>query len=214
MKMPDKWHGIILGNAAGTEAVWREKVEEAAQRAASLATSTMPYGSRGRTAQAAAKVLGKAKATLQYTVPHDQATVDSELAKLQQSVSNMVMGTRHAIKTAEAVQPRADMGIGMVSVADQMAATWAKPLLAAMGANTHTRPYENYYAQVMRIAYPEMDMGRELLRLNLGMYAVLELRDTQITGEMRQAFKALLRLPPQQYIAPGEDSDAQERERA
>ena len=47
----------------------------------------------------------------------------SELAKLQQSVSNMVMGTRHAIKTAEAVQPRADMGIGMVSVADQMAAT-------------------------------------------------------------------------------------------
>ena len=44
------------------------------------------------------------------------------------------------------------------------------------------------------------------------MYAVLELRDTQITGEMRQAFKALLRLPPQQYIAPGEDSDAQERE--
>ena len=212
MKMPDKWHGIILGNAAGTEAVWREKVEEAAQRAASLATSTMPYGSRGRTAQAAGKVLGKAKATLQYTVPHDQATVDSELAKLQQSVSNMVMGTRHAIKTAEAVQPRADMGIGMVSVADQMAATWAKPLLAAMGANTHTRPYENYYAQVMRIAYPEMGMGRELLRLNLGMYAVLELRDTQITGEMRQAFKALLRLPPQQYIAPGEDSDAQERE--
>ena len=100
MKMPDKWHGIILGNAAGTEAVWREKVEEAAQRAASLATSTMPYGSRGRTAQAAGKVLGKAKATLQYTVPHDQATVDSELAKLQQSVSNMVMGTRHAIKTA------------------------------------------------------------------------------------------------------------------
>ena len=100
----------------------------------------------------------------------------------------------------------------MVSVADQMAATWAKPLLATMGATAHTRPYENYYAQVMRIAYPEMDMGRELLRLNLGMYAILELRHTQITGEMRQAFKALLRLPPRQYIAPGEDSDAQERE--
>ena len=123
----------------------------------------MPYGSRGRTAQAAGKVLGKAKATLQYTVPHDQATVDSELAKLQQSISNMVMGKRHAIKTAEAVQPRADMGIGMVSVQDQMAATWARPLLAAMGATTHARPYENYYAQVMRIAYPEMGMGRELL---------------------------------------------------
>ena len=56
-----------------------------------------------------------------------------------------------------------------------------------VGATAHTRPYENYYAQVMRIAYPEMDMGRELLRLNLGMYAILELRHTQITGEMRQA---------------------------
>ena len=163
MRMPDKWHGITLGNTAGTEAEWSAKVAEAAQRAADLATSAMPYGSRGRTAQAAGKVLGKAKATLQYTVPHDQATVDSELAKLQQSISNMVMGKRHAIKTAEAVQPRADMGIGMVSVQDQMAATWARPLLAAMGATTHARPYENYYAQVMRIAYPEMGMGRELL---------------------------------------------------
>ena len=75
------------------------------------------------------------------------------------------------------------MGLGMVSVEDQMAATWAKPLLAAMGASTDRRPYENYYAQVARIAYPEMGMGRELLRLNLGMYEILELRHTQITGE-------------------------------
>ena len=39
-------------------------------------------------------------------------------------------------------------------------------------------------------AYPEMGMGRELLRLNLGMYEILELRHTQITGKMRQAFKS------------------------
>jgi len=67
MRMPDKWHGIILGNAAGTEAEWRGTVAEAAQRATDLATSAMPYGSRGRTAQAASRVLGKAKATLQCT---------------------------------------------------------------------------------------------------------------------------------------------------
>ena len=38
---------------------------------------------------------------------------------------------------------------------------------------------------------------RELLRLNLGMYEILDLRHTQITGEMRQAFKALLTLVEQ-----------------
>ena len=43
-----------------------------------------------------------------------------------------------------------------------MAATWAKPLLAAMGVKTDRRPYENYYAQIARVAYPEIDMGREL----------------------------------------------------
>ena len=212
MRMPDKWHGIVLGNAEGSEAEWEGKVSEAVQRAETMATGAMPYGSRGRTAQAAGKVLGKAKATLQYTVPHDQAFIGSELARLQQSVSAMVMGPRHAMTTAEAVQPRKDMGIGMVSVADQMAATWAKPLLSAMGATTDRRPYENYYAQVARIAYPDMDMGRELLRLNLGMHAVLELRHTQITGEMRQAFEALQRIPPMQYLAPHEHSDAEERE--
>ena len=57
-----------------------------------------------------------------------------------------------------------------------------------------------------------MDMGRELLRLNLGMYAIRELRHTQITGEMRQAFEALQHIPPMQYIAPREQSDAAERE--
>ena len=40
----------------------------------------------------------------------------------------------------------------MVSVEDQMAAAWAKPLLAAMGAKTDRRPYENYYAQIARIS--------------------------------------------------------------
>ena len=36
-------------------------------------------------------MLGKAKATLQYTVPHDQAVVDEEQAKLQQAINGMVM---------------------------------------------------------------------------------------------------------------------------
>ena len=125
------------------------------------------------------------------------------------------MGPRRVVTAEEAVQPRKDMGIGMVSVADQMAATWAKPL------RLYSQPWEprrteghtrTYYAQIARIAYPEMDMGRELLRLNLGMYAVRELRHAQITGEMRQAFEALQHIPPMQYIAPSKQSDAAERE--
>ena len=212
MRMPDKWHGVILGNAAGAEAEWKDKVKAAVKLADSLATSAMPYGSKGRTAQAGGQVVGKARATLLYTVPHDQEVVTKELEKLQKAVNKLVMGPRRGVTAEEAVQPRKDMGIGMVSVEDQMAAAWAKPLLAAMGAKTDRRPYENYYAQIARIAYPEMDMGRELLRLNLGMYAVRDLRHTQMTGEMRQAFEALQRIPPMQYIAPGEKSDAAERE--
>ena len=72
MRMPDKWHGAILGNTAGAEAEWKDKVTAAVKRADSLATSAMPYGSKGRTAQAGGKVIGTAKATLQYTVPHNQ----------------------------------------------------------------------------------------------------------------------------------------------
>ena len=44
-------------------------------------------------AQAAGKVLGKAKTTLQYTVPHDQAFIGSELARLQQSVLPQILGS-------------------------------------------------------------------------------------------------------------------------
>ena len=36
--MPDKWHGIILGNDEGAEAEWQRVVAEASQRAKSLAT--------------------------------------------------------------------------------------------------------------------------------------------------------------------------------
>ena len=212
MLMPDKWHGIVLGNDAGTVTVWQGAVDQAVQRATALRASAMPHGSRGRTAQASGKVMGKAKAALQYTVPHSQKTIEKQLGKLQSAVSALVLGKGQAIKTKEAVQPRGDMGIGMLSVEDQMAATWARPLLAAMGATAARRPFENYYAEAARRAYPEMGMGRELLRLNLGMYRILELPRTQITGEMRQAFVALMRMPPMQYLAPGEDSEVTARE--
>ena len=91
-------------------------VDQAVQRAAALRVSAMPHGSRGRTAQASGKVLGKAKAALQYTVPHNQTTIDKQLGKLQSAVNNLVLGQGQAIRTKEAVQPRSDIGIGMISV--------------------------------------------------------------------------------------------------
>ena len=96
--MPDKWHGVILGNTAGAATEWKAKVKEAVQRADSLATGAMPYGSKGRTAQASGRVLGKARATMQYTVPHDKKLVTKELEKLQKAVNKLVMGPRRAVK--------------------------------------------------------------------------------------------------------------------
>ena len=90
MRMPDKWHGVILGNTAGAATEWKAKVKEAVQRADSLATGAMPYGSKSRTAQASGRVLGKARATMQYTVPHDKKLVTKELEKLQKAVTGLV----------------------------------------------------------------------------------------------------------------------------
>ena len=92
MLMPDKWHGIVLGNDAGTMTVCEGAVDQAVQRAAALRASAMPHGSRGRTAQASGKVMGKAKAALQYTVPHSQKTIGKQLGNIQSAVSALVLG--------------------------------------------------------------------------------------------------------------------------
>ena len=59
-----------------------------------------------------------------------------------------------------------NMGLALGAAAPQRGANTAR---WAAKAKTDRRPYENYYAQIARMAYPEMDMGRELLRLNLGI---------------------------------------------
>ena len=100
-------------------------------------------------------------------VPHSQQAVDEGVAATQKAVSRLVLGQRQWLKASEATQPRACMGIGMVDVRRHMAATWAGPLLRAMGSERTHRPFKGYFAQQARAAYPQMDMGRELLTLNL-----------------------------------------------
>ena len=54
-RLPDKWHGIVLGNEAGTAKAWRDTVK----RAGSLQACPMPHGSKGRVALTNGKVMGK-----------------------------------------------------------------------------------------------------------------------------------------------------------
>jgi hypothetical protein len=78
MRMPDKWHGIILGNDEGAEAdgrrEWQREVGGGGLAASEEPRDggnarAMPYGSKGRTMQAASTVLGKAKAEALAELP-------------------------------------------------------------------------------------------------------------------------------------------------
>ena len=82
-RLPDKWHGIVLGNEAGTSQAWRDTVAQAGEMAESLHACTMPHGSRGRVALANGKLMGKAYAAMRLTAPASQQAVDSCLQDLQ-----------------------------------------------------------------------------------------------------------------------------------
>ena len=97
-------------------------------------------------------------------------------------------------------------------VGGHMQAVWLRPLLAAMGADAGHRPYKGCYARQARLHYPEMNMGRELLGLNLNFRRITEAPADGVTGEMRQAFRALAALPPLRYVRPGEEEPTPERE--
>ena len=203
--LPEKWHGILLGDEAGTASSWTKAITEAVRRASRLQASALPTGSRGRLAQATGSVLGKALATLKFTVPHNQATIDEQLHRLQQAADELVLGKRRWLKAEEARQPRVDFGIGHLDVHAALQAAWLRPLLATLGTDHAQRPYKVYYAEAARLAYPEMDMGRELLSLNLSFMGIEKLDPRFVTGEVRQAFKALGSLPPLVYVEPDPD---------
>ena len=76
-RLPDKWHGIVLGNEAGTTKAWKDTTAKAGEMAESLHACTMPHGSKGRVALANGKLMGKAYATMRLTAPASQQAVDS-----------------------------------------------------------------------------------------------------------------------------------------
>ena len=204
--LPDKWHGVVLGREEGVAAAWDAAVTQAQQTAARLQASSLPIASRGRLAQATGRIMGKALATLKFTAPHSQGTIDKELARLQKAASGLVLGRTRPLTAAEAQQPRTAFGIGLLDAKAHMQATWASPLVETLRGGSH-RPYKHYYAQAARLAYPEMDMGRELLGLRLTFDKVARLPPSHITGEARQAFKALGAMPPFEYLAPEDGGD-------
>ena len=194
-RLPDKWHGIILGDEAAAMEAWTAQADTAVATARRLQASSLPTACRGRLAQATGRVMGKAHATLKFTVPYGQAAINAQLGRIQSAVDSLVLGShRRPMKAAEARQPRERFGIGMPDVHAHMQAAWAKPLLDTIVC-ADARPYKHYYAQAARLAYPEADMGIELLSLNLSFHRVARLPAHLVTGEVRQAFVALGKLP-------------------
>ena len=207
-QLPEKWHGLRLGGEDSTVAAWKAAAAAAEKRADDMQNSAIPTASRGRRAQATGTLMGKANATLKFTAPHKQKEIDGVLGRVQTAVNRLVLGPQPPLKANEARQAPRDFGIGMLDVRAHMSATWLKPLLSTAGARHDQRPYEHYYAQAARLAYPHMDAGRELLTLNLGFHAVLAMSAASLTGEVRQAFRALAQLPPFGYTEPEDDSAA------
>ena len=198
-RLPDKWHGIVLGNEAGTAKAWRDTVRAAGEVAESLHACPMPHGSKGRAALANGKVMGKAYAPLRNTAPADQAVVDSCLRDLQGYADRLVFG-RWWLTADAAAQPRHAFGVGHLHVQKYMQAAWVQPLLSTMGRDLGRRPFKHYYAKYAREAYPALGMGRELLSLNLSFGALLAQPPEAMPGEARQAFRALGALPPLRYL--------------
>ena len=204
--LPDKWHGIILGNEAGTTQAWARTVTQAGATADTLQACPIPHGSQGRVNLAQSKLMGEAFATLRLTAPTDQRQVATTLRTLQKHANRLVFGRRWLTEEA-ATQPRSALGVGHLHVTKYMQAAWAQPLLDAMGRTTEDRPYKHYFAYYARQAYPGLDMGREMLSLNLSFSRIVDGPPDAMPGEARQAFKAVAALPPLQYAAPDPDNE-------
>jgi len=200
-RLPDKWHGIVLGNEAGTTRAWQDTVNKAGEMAENLHTCPMPHGSKGRVALANGKIMGKAYAPLRLTAPADQKVVDSYLSDLQGHADRLVF-KRWWLTADAAAQPRHAFGVGHLHVKKYMLAAWVQPLLSTMGRDLERRPFKHYYARYAREAYPALGMGRELLSLNLSFATLLAQPPEAMPGEARQSFRALGALPPLQYRAP------------
>ena len=113
-RLPDKWHGIVLGNESGTTKAWKDTIAKAGDIAESLHACPMPHGSRGRVALAN----GKKTSTLRLTAPASQKEVDSCLQDLQKHADRLVFG-RWWLTADAAAQPRHAFGVGHLHVQKQ-----------------------------------------------------------------------------------------------
>jgi len=205
--LPEKWHGIVLGNEDGVTAAWEGAAAQAGAAADSLHASPIPHGSQGRVNLAQHKLMSKVFATLRLTAPADQGRVGATLRALQKHANGLVFGKRWWLTEKAATQPRSALGIGHLHVTNYMQTAWAQPLLDAMGRTTEDRPYKHYFAHYARQAYPGLGMGREMLSLNLSFSRIVGGPPEAMPGEARQAFKAVAALPPLRYAAPDPDTE-------
>ena len=205
--LPDKWHGVILGNEEGVTKSWESAAAQAGAAADSLHACPIPHGSQGRVNLAQHKLMSKIFAALRLTAPADQGKVGATLKALQKHANGLVFGKRWWLTERAATQPRSALGVGHLHVTNYMQAAWAQPLLDAMGRTTEDRPYKHYFAHYARHAYPDLDMGREMLSLNLSFSRIVDGPPGAMPGEARQAFKAVAALPPLRYAPPDPDTE-------
>ena len=83
--LPDKWHGILLGNEQGVTSAWERTAAQAGATADSLHACPIPHGSRGRV-NLAQHMMSKAFATLRLTAPTDQRRVQATLGQYRSTL--------------------------------------------------------------------------------------------------------------------------------
>ena len=90
--LPDKWHGIVLGNEEGVTKAWERTAAQAGATADSLHACPIPHGSQGRVNLAWHRLMSKAFATLRLTAPTDQRKVGATLGAIQKHANGLVFG--------------------------------------------------------------------------------------------------------------------------
>ena len=123
--LPDKWHGIVLGNEEGVTKAWERTAARAGATADSLHACPIPHGSQGRVNLAWHRLMSKAFAALRLTAPTDQQKVEATLGAIQKHANGLVFGKRWWLTEKAATQPRSALGVGHLHVTNYIeVGTW------------------------------------------------------------------------------------------
>ena len=111
-------------------------------------------GARGREAAARWKIASNVLYPLKYQVPHSTAALDAALQKIQVAMDQVSTGGFHGTWKHTRLQPRQEGGLGRMSIARHLNATWHRLGLEVVNS-ADARPWKNFYAYYVRKCMPE-----------------------------------------------------------